>query len=186
MEAKRVSPDALVTVANTVTALHMAMGGALIAVTMADPAPSIGKFAAHAGISMLDKADGVIARREGPTHLGKILDPLADKMHMLGMYGVLASSGQIPWQPVLAMASRDIGVSLYRSHVVAHEHVALAARRGGKVKTLMQAVDIGAHLFPPTARHPELLNLFTYATTAVSLGTGIDVIASHEISKWKR
>jgi cardiolipin synthase len=55
-----------------------------------------------AGIS--DAIDGWLARRQGGTVLGSVLDPLADKTLMVGMYVTLAATGQLPdWLAILVV-----------------------------------------------------------------------------------
>ena len=55
-----------------------------------------------AGIS--DAIDGYLARRRGGTTLGAILDPLADKTLMVGMFITLAATAQLPdWLAILVV-----------------------------------------------------------------------------------
>lgn len=58
-----------------------------------------------AGIS--DAVDGWIARRRGGSVLGSILDPLADKALMVGMYVTLAVIGQVPDWLAMLVVFRD-------------------------------------------------------------------------------
>ena len=59
-----------------------------------------------AGIS--DAVDGWLARRRGGTALGAILDPLADKTLMIGMYVTLAAIGQLPDWLAILVVFRDL------------------------------------------------------------------------------
>jgi cardiolipin synthase len=59
-----------------------------------------------AGIS--DAVDGWLARRRGGTMLGSILDPLADKTLMVGMYVTLAAIGQLPDWLAILVVFRDL------------------------------------------------------------------------------
>ena len=61
---------------------------------------------ALAGIS--DAVDGWLARRRGGTALGAILDPLADKALMIGMYITLAAIGQLPDWLAILVVFRDL------------------------------------------------------------------------------
>jgi cardiolipin synthase len=61
---------------------------------------------ALAGIS--DAIDGWLARRRGGTALGAILDPLADKALMVGMYVTLAWIGQLPDWLAILVVFRDL------------------------------------------------------------------------------
>jgi cardiolipin synthase len=59
-----------------------------------------------AGVS--DAVDGWLARRRGGTVLGAILDPLADKTLMVGMYVTLAAIGQLPDWLAILVVFRDL------------------------------------------------------------------------------
>jgi cardiolipin synthase len=59
-----------------------------------------------AGLS--DALDGWIARRRGGSVLGSILDPLADKTLMVGMYVTLAAIGQVPDWLAMLVVFRDL------------------------------------------------------------------------------
>jgi cardiolipin synthase len=60
-----------------------------------------------AGVS--DGIDGYLARRYGwITRLGSILDPLADKFMMAGIYLSLGWLGELPWWLVGTVFGRDI------------------------------------------------------------------------------
>jgi cardiolipin synthase len=61
---------------------------------------------ALAGIS--DAVDGFLARRYGGSVLGSILDPLADKALMVGMYVTLAVVGQLPDWLAMLVVFRDL------------------------------------------------------------------------------
>jgi cardiolipin synthase len=76
-----------------------------------------------AGIS--DAIDGWLARRRGGTVLGAILDPLADKALMVGMFVTLAAIAELPDWLAILVVFRDLlivgGVVLlwFASHPVA-------------------------------------------------------------------
>jgi cardiolipin synthase len=59
-----------------------------------------------AGVS--DAIDGWLARRHGGTALGAVLDPLADKTLMVGMYVTLAATGQLPDWLAILVVFRDL------------------------------------------------------------------------------
>ena len=62
-----------------------------------------------------DGIDGWLARRHGTTRSGAFLDPLADKVLVLGAMFALGRSRRFWWLPVALIAVREIGISLYRS-----------------------------------------------------------------------
>ncbi len=59
-----------------------------------------------AGLS--DAVDGWLARRLGPTALGAILDPMADKALLVGMYVTLAAIGVLPDWLAILVVFRDV------------------------------------------------------------------------------
>lgn len=72
--------------------------------------------------AVTDWVDGWVARRFGQiTDLGKILDPLGDKLS-IGVLGVyLAWAGKLPWWVVLIIVGKDLviiisGLSLWGAH----------------------------------------------------------------------
>ena len=93
--------------------------------------------------SLTDRVDGAVARRRGTvTDFGKIADPIADKA-LIGAALISLSSARPTCRggsPSSSMV-REIGVTLLRFWVI--RRGVIAASRGGKVKTVLQAVAIG-------------------------------------------
>lgn len=90
--------------------------------------------------SLSDYYDGVLARRFGVrSRLGQYLDPLADKILVLGTFGMLAlqEPALVPWWAVAVIAGRDVMVTGLRSWVEAGGQ-SLHTYRIAKAKTLMQ------------------------------------------------
>jgi len=109
--------------------------------------------------SLSDYYDGVLARRyQVRSRLGQYLDPLADKILVLGTFGVLAMQEPtvVPWWAVVLIALRDVAVTLLRSWVEAGGKT-LRTYRIAKAKTMLQLAFLfgilvlrtGAHLSPP-------------------------------------
>jgi len=65
-------------------------------------------FALFVSAGVSDAIDGWLARRRGGTVLGAILDPLADKALMVGMYITLAAIGQLPDWLAILVVFRDL------------------------------------------------------------------------------
>jgi CDP-diacylglycerol--glycerol-3-phosphate 3-phosphatidyltransferase len=94
-----------------------------------------------------DGIDGAIARRRGlVTNLGKILDPIADKALTGAGFLLLTWYGLVPFWAVVLILVRELGITAYRL-VVVRKRV-LAANRGGKLKTTLQAIVIPLLLSP--------------------------------------
>lgn len=94
-----------------------------------------------------DGIDGAIARRtDKVTNLGKILDPIADKALIGGSLLTLSFLGEIDWWITILILLREIGITIYRVRVVKKR--VIPATLSGKLKTILQAVAIGAVLAP--------------------------------------
>ena len=132
-----------------------------------------------------DLVDGWLARRgQMVTRIGKLLDPLADKLLASTALIVLVAIGRIPvwgvWM-VVVIVGRELAVTGLRGLASAEGQV-MAASGFGKLKTLCQNVAIGALLFPdPTLglpAHAIGLTLLGLAT-ALTLGSGIVYFRSY-------
>ena len=101
--------------------------------------------------SLTDLFDGVLARRRQIiSRLGKILDPIADKVLMLGVFFTFAIvvSGYAAPNPliniwfVILIAIREILITGLRLYYLNKEDIALSAKALGKVKTVLQISSI--------------------------------------------
>lgn len=98
-----------------------------------------------------DGIDGYIARRRGPTAVGAFLDPLADKVLVLGAMFTLVAHDEIFWfVPVAIIAARELLISVYRI-VKGGRGVSVPASKLGKYKTVVQQFSVAFALFPLTA-----------------------------------
>lgn len=97
-----------------------------------------------------DGIDGYLARRHGTTTLGAFLDPLADKVLVLGAMFTLVSRGVFWVVPVVIIAARELAISLYRTFVGA-KGVSVPASRVAKAKTVTQQLSVGFAIAPLTA-----------------------------------
>ena len=95
-----------------------------------------------------DRLDGYLARRyDLVTDLGKLLDPIADKL-LVGTALVLLTwpLGELPWWVPVVILARELGVTLLRFAVL--RYAVMPASRGGKLKTVLQLVAISLFLLP--------------------------------------
>jgi CDP-diacylglycerol--glycerol-3-phosphate 3-phosphatidyltransferase len=105
--------------------------------------------------SASDYYDGVLARRMGArSRLGQFLDPLADKILVLSVFGMLAIEEPhvVPWWAVLLIAGRDVLVTALRSWAEAHGRT-LRTFRVAKGKTLAQLAFLFGMLVIRAATH---------------------------------
>jgi len=118
-----------------------------------------------------DVVDGWLARRgHGVTSIGKLLDPLADKMLVATALILLLTVGRIPaWAAfmVVVIVGRELAVTGLRSIASSEGHT-MAAGKLGKLKAVFQNIAIGALFFPdPTLglpAHPIGLAMLALAT----------------------
>ncbi|MBO0747330.1 MAG: CDP-diacylglycerol--glycerol-3-phosphate 3-phosphatidyltransferase [Acidimicrobiaceae bacterium] len=143
--------SALVTPANGITLIRV-LATPLMLILILDLGPSWAAVVAWVALSSTDFLDGWVARRQGVTSSGAFLDPLADKILVLGALAALAGSGLVSWWPVALIAARELAISAYRS-VVARRGISVPARRLAKAKTAVQDLAISLVLLPPTGLH---------------------------------
>lgn len=117
----------LVNLPNVLTILRIMLCPAFVGVYFALPSRRDLALGTYLATALTDVLDGLLARRLGQiTWLGKLLDPLADKLMALSMLTCLCASGEIaPWV-ALAFLLRE-------GYMVAG--AALLFRRGCVVKS---------------------------------------------------
>ncbi len=94
-----------------------------------------------------DSVDGLLARRQNlVTDFGKILDPIADKVLIGGALVSLSILGELWWWVTIVIMVREIGITVFRFVIIRTRVV--PASRGGKLKTVFQAVAISLYLVP--------------------------------------
>ena len=126
-----------------------------------------------------DSLDGMIARRQNlVTNVGKILDPIADKVLTSGALVCLSMLGELAWWVTALILLRELGITVYRAAVLRNR--VIPASRGGKIKTVLQSVAITAFLTPlwvPLGEWVHAVNavLMTAAVLATVL-SGLDYL----------
>jgi CDP-diacylglycerol--glycerol-3-phosphate 3-phosphatidyltransferase len=127
--------------------------------------------------SITDRIDGDIARKRGlVTEFGKLADPIADKALIGAALIGLSVLGDLPWWITVVMLVREVGVTLLRFWVI--RHGVIPASRGGKLKTLLQAVATGWFVLVPVGSWIKPLAwTFMIAAIVVALATGGDYVA---------
>ena len=136
-------------------------------------------LAAFSIAALTDALDGFIARTRGQrTELGRILDPLADKLLLTSAFVALAALGEIRRWLAIIVVSRDlilVGGSLLNYLLLGKLRVSPSPL--GKLTTGLQfALVIAAvldDLWPGAARG---LPLLTWATAAATVLSGLDYV----------
>lgn len=145
---------------NSVTMLRIGVVPVLLFLPMATTV-SGSRFMAWAFIlaAVTDILDGWLARRKGGrdiTRIGKLLDPLADKLIVSTALIMLLAIGRIPlWASgmVVVIVGRELAVTGLRG-IASSQGQVVAATGPGKLKTIAQTVATAALLF-----HYETLGL---------------------------
>jgi CDP-diacylglycerol---glycerol-3-phosphate 3-phosphatidyltransferase len=138
-------------IANYLTIARIALIPVFLALFFVDGGHSSGwrvaAWGAFAVASVTDRIDGDIARRRGlVTDFGKVADPIADKALTGAALVALSIVNELPWWVTLVILAREIGVTMLRFWVI--RHGVIAASRGGKIKTMIQAVGLGLYILP--------------------------------------
>ena len=122
-----------------------------------------------------DRYDGLIARRTGQvTEFGKLADPIADKALTGTALIGLSVLALLPWWVTLAIIVREVGVTLLRFWVI--RHGVIAASRGGKAKTVVQALAIGLYILPLSGLLASARWWVMAAALVLTLATGVDYV----------
>jgi CDP-diacylglycerol--glycerol-3-phosphate 3-phosphatidyltransferase len=135
-------------------------------------------------VTSTDSLDGWMARRDGATRSGAFLDPVADKLIVLGGLGVLADRGDIWWWPVLVIAARELGISAYRS-IAGRRGIVMPAQRLGKYKAFVQFGAVGFVLLPWTADAIGLQQTVLLLATLLTVVSGAQILRRGYID-WQR
>ena len=175
----------MLNIANVLTGVRLLLVPVFLVTLFVDHGQSVQWRLAAFGVFVVaaftDRLDGQLARSRGlVTAFGTVADPIADKALTGSALIGLSMLGLVPWWATLLMMGREIGITLLRFAVL--RHGIIPASRGGKAKTLTQAIAIGFYLLPLT----ELLDadlavawvrgVLLGLAVVLTVGTGIDYI----------
>jgi CDP-diacylglycerol--glycerol-3-phosphate 3-phosphatidyltransferase len=138
-------------IANAVTAARVVLvpifGIVLVADGGGHQTLRLAAFGIFALAALSDRLDGYLARSQHlVTDVGKIADPIADKLLMGTALVALSVMRELPWWVTVVILVREIGITVLRLSML-HRRV-IAASTGGKLKTVVQAVAIGLFILP--------------------------------------
>jgi CDP-diacylglycerol---glycerol-3-phosphate 3-phosphatidyltransferase len=171
---------------NTITALR----AAVVPVLLLHPL-----FAGETGSTVMawifivaavsDLVDGWLARRgKQVTHIGVLLDPLADKLVVSTALIVLLAMGRVPawaaWM-VVTIVGRELAVTGLRGIASAGGQI-VAASGLGKLKTVAQNIAVGALLFHFTTIGLDAHRVgmaFLFIATALTIASGYRYFADY-------
>ncbi len=163
-----VDPSAVKTWANLVTVARILVAPFVFLLIPDTPGGTWPAFILWFLLCVTDGVDGYLARRHGATTLGAFLDPLADKVLVLGAMFFLVSNGTFSIVPVAIIAGRELAISLYRTFVGA-KGVSVPASKVAKWKTFVQQIAIGFAIAPLTDQAKWLWNGLLWISVALAL-----------------
>ncbi len=164
-------PSAVATPANAVTVVRILISPLLFILILREN-PSWAAFTLGFVLAVTDVLDGWLARRDGPTRSGAFLDPLADKVVVLGSLYSFTAIGRFHWLPVVLITVREMSISVYRSYW-GRRGLAIPARQAAKWKTLIQGAALLLAALPLI---PEggywVADAFLWVGVVLTVGTG--------------
>lgn len=131
-----------------------------------------------AGLS--DAVDGWLARRNGPTYVGALLDPVADKALLVGMYVMLAAVQVLPdWLAILVVFRDALIVGGVLVLTLLGQAPAIRPLMISKLNTLLQIVLVAAALLlAGLGRHRNgMIDPLIWLVAASTLASGAAYIA---------
>lgn len=111
-----------------------------------------------------DFVDGWMARIEGPTRLGSLIDPVADKIFMAAIMLSMIAIGIFPAWVISALLSRELLLTALRSSVATRKQE-IKTSMLGKLKTIIQMGGCGTIFLTLVLSEQSLI----YVSLALSL-----------------
>ncbi|MGV9824715.1 MULTISPECIES: CDP-diacylglycerol--glycerol-3-phosphate 3-phosphatidyltransferase [unclassified Gordonia (in: high G+C Gram-positive bacteria)] len=172
-----VDPVPVVNIANALTVFRIVLVPVFLVALFADGGHDTGWRIASAlifaGAAFTDRIDGRLARERGLiTDFGKLADPIADKALIGAALVGLSVLGELSWWVTGIILARELWVTALRFWV--RRHAVIAASRGGKLKTLLQAIAIGLLLLPLGGAWHIAAMAVMYLAVIVTVATGLD------------
>ncbi|QZT64374.1 CDP-diacylglycerol--glycerol-3-phosphate 3-phosphatidyltransferase [Mycolicibacterium austroafricanum] len=173
--------------ANLLTGIRMALVPVFLVALFAGDGQEtswrITAFVVFAVAVITDRFDGALARSYGMvTEFGTLADPIADKALIGSALVGLSVLGDLPWWVTVVILVRELGVTLLR--LVVLRRGVIPASRGGKLKTLVQAVAIGLFVLPLSDGWLTGAWVIMLAAVALTVTTGVDYFVS-AVRDWR-
>jgi len=151
----------------------------VIVLFLTSPGPLASFLAAlvFAIASFTDLLDGYLARQQkAETAIGKLLDPMADKLLILSGMIMLIPLDRIPAWMVVLIIGREVAITGLRG-IASAEGEVIAASRLGKAKMILQSLSLGGLML-----HYEYLGInfhvlgmiLLWIALVITLWSGID------------
>jgi CDP-diacylglycerol--glycerol-3-phosphate 3-phosphatidyltransferase len=143
-------PNPVRHVPNLITAGRFLLTGLMAVLLMFEQTRTMGLAAwlVFVVAAASDWVDGYVARRyEAVTVLGKLMDPLADKVLITAALIMLIPLGRLPAWVAVVILTREMMVTGLRG-VASASGIVVAASGLGKIKSIMQYIGLGTLIFP--------------------------------------
>ena len=165
--------------ANVLTLARICLAPVLFSMVLAasdDRGASWGAFTLGLAMAITDNIDGRLARRWGASRSGAFLDPLADKVVVLGSMFCLVSVDGYWWLPVAIVTVREVLITVWRSYW-ATQGRSIPARRSAKYKTLVQGIALLVAVAPPLVDERALVAGALWVAVAFTVVTGYQYLS---------
>ena len=158
---------------NVLTVLRIMLVPVLVVALLGNtPAGDVLAAVVFALASLTDFIDGYLARsRDSVTNFGKLMDPLADKLLIVGALVSLVSLGRLAAWVAMVIIAREVAVTILRT-IAAERGLVIAASWLGKAKTVLQIAAVIALIATNPA--PVWVDVLVYAAVAVTIVSGAD------------
>ena len=140
------------------------------------PRHAIGAAIVFVVAALTDLLDGYFARRRAEvTRLGRLLDPIADKLLVLSGLILLVENHRVSAVIAVLMIGREVAVTGIRA-IASAEGIVMSAETSGKYKMTAQVIAIVLLILvdsvDPTWNFQVLGNLFLYAALMLGVYSG--------------
>ncbi len=133
--------------------------------------------------ALTDLLDGYLARRRRQvTTIGKLLDPIADKVLISAAFISLVELDRVPAWMVVLIVSREFAVSALR-YVALTEGITIAASDLGKTKMVAQVLAVSLLLMAP---YSPVIDTLAYISLWLVVLVTIWSMVDYFRSFWKR
>ena len=165
-------PSAILTPANAVTIVRLAVAPVAFWMMLHEPSQSSWTLTLlWFLLSWSDMLDGRLARKYGKTRSGAFLDPLADKVLVLGGITCMVVEHRFTMWALVLIAVREAVISALRT-AYARRGLAIPASQLAKWKTFVQLAAVGWVVLPLTNEIRWIADVTLWIGVGIGLVSG--------------
>jgi len=166
-------PGSMLNLPNKLTLLRVGIVPVLVVVLLTKFSDWLA-VAIFLAAALTDFADGYIARsRRQVTVLGKLMDPIADKLLIAGALISLVEIGRAPAWLVVIIVGREFAVNGLRS-VAASQNIIIPAGPLGKAKMVAQVVAVPFLILDIYTGGVHVAYIVLWITMILTVWSGVD------------